>query len=90
MIHSLLEMGHLLLMLKAQLHFTRGESQLEDRVLGGGNEKDSLIALPGKGTQWANALKPCVPTWGRIVRSFIVVVQRGCGQSVDIFLTGWW
>ena len=30
------------------------------------------------------------PHLGRIVRSFIVIVQRGCDQSMDILLMSWW
>ena len=43
-----------------------------------------------RGTQWANALKTVCPDLERIVRSFIVMVQRGCDQLVDILLIGWW
>ena len=47
------------------------ELKRRDRVLGKG-EKNSVIALPGKGgSQQANALKT-VPPLERIVRSFIV------------------
>ena len=59
------------------------------RVLGE-IKMNSYIALPSKrGSQWVNASGLCVPTWG-LVRSFIVMVQRGCGQCVGILLTGWW
>ena len=59
------------------------------RVLGE-IKMNSYIALPSKrGLQWANASRLYVPTWG-VVRSFIVMVRRGCDQCVDILLTGWW
>ena len=46
------------------------------RVLGE-IKMNSYIALPSKrGSQWVNASGLCVPTWG-LVRSFIVMVQRG-------------
>ena len=41
--------------------------------------------------QWANALKAVCPDLECIVRSFIVMVQRGrCDQLVDFLLIGWW
>ena len=46
--------------------------------------------------QWANALKIMCPNLGKIMRSFIVIVQRGSDQQrghkqlVDILLMGWW
>ena len=46
-------------------------------MFGGEVEKDSIIALPGKGG--LSRLRPSkayVPTWERL-RSFIVIVQRG-------------
>ena len=53
------------LMPKAQLLCTLVPNQTLQTVSGEA-EKDNSITLPGKGgTQWANALKPCVPTWGR-------------------------
>ena len=53
-------------------------------------EKESFITLPGKGGHsgllpW----KSTCPHLERIVRSFIVMVQRGCDQLVDILLRGW-
>ena len=34
--------------------------------------------------------KTVCPNLERLVRSFIVMVQRGCGQLVDDLLIGWW
>ena len=62
---------------------------LRDRVLGE-VEKNSFIAFPGKGPQWANALKTVYLNLEGVVRSFIVMVQGGCDQLVDNLLTGWW
>ena len=54
-------------------------------------EKNSFIALPGKGgLQPANALKTVCPDLEGVVRSIIVMVQRGCDQLMDILLIGWW
>ena len=41
-------------------------------------------------TQQANALKTVCPNLERIMRSFIVMVQRGCDQLVDFLLISWW
>ena len=63
-------------MLKIWLLCTGAESNLEDRVLGEG-EKNSFIALPGKGGH--SEFMPselCVPTQGDVVRSFTVMVQE--------------
>ena len=44
---------------------TSPESNLRDRVWGE-VEKESIIALPGKGGQsWLMPSKPCVSPWGR-------------------------
>ena len=57
---------------------TSVESNLRDRVLGE-VEKNSFIALPGKGGHSSYLSKLCVPTWEDLVRSFIAVVQgQGC------------
>ena len=54
-------------------------------------EKDSFITLPGKGGH-SRLLpqKTMCPNLERTVRSFIVMVQRGCDRLVDILLMGWW
>ena len=65
------------------------ELNLRDRVAGE-VEKYSFIALPGKGgPQRANALKPVCPHLEEVVRSFIVIIQRG-RDHVDLLLIGWW
>ena len=54
-------------------------------------EKSSFIALPGKGgPQQPNDLKTVCTNLGKILRSFIVMVQRGCDQLVDFLLMGYW
>ena len=67
------------------------ELNLGDRVLGE-PEKNSFIALPGKGGH--SRLMPsqlCILTWRGAERSCIAMVQRGGrGQLVDILLIGWW
>ena len=54
--------------------------------------KDSFITLSGKvaggGGQWTNALKLLCPNLGKIVTSFIVIVQRECEQLADVLLMG--
>ena len=58
---------------------TSAKSNLADRVLGE-EEKNSFIALPGKGGHSGlTPLKTVCPTWENLVRSFIAVVEgRGC------------
>ena len=63
---------------KIQPLCTSAESNLRDGVLGK-VEKNSFIALPGKGGH--RGLMPsklCVPIWEDLVRSFIAKIQ---GQS---------
>ena len=70
--------------------YTGAESNLGDRVLGEA-EKDSFITLPGKGGH--SSLLPgktMCPNLEKIVRSFIVIVQRGRDQLMDILLMSWW
>ena len=43
-----------------------------------------------RGPQQANVLKTVCPDLERIVRRFLVMVQRGRDQLVDILLIGWW
>ena len=53
--------------------------------------KNTFTALPGRRVHSRlNALKIVCPNFERVVRSFIVMVQRGCGQLMDILLMGWW
>ena len=62
------------------------ELNLRDRVLDA-VWKNSFIALSGKcGHSSLIASKLCVPTW----KSFIVIVQRGHDQLLDILLISWW
>ena len=62
---------------------------LRDRVLH--EAENSFIALPGKrGHSRLMPSKLCVPTWRGVVRSFTVMVQRGCDQLMDFLLIGWW
>ena len=71
--------------------YTNTKWNLSDRVLGEAGEKNKnncFIALPGKG---GHALKTTRPDLERVVRNFIVIVQRGgCDQLMDILLIGWW
>ena len=65
---------------------TSAELNLGDRVLGE-VEKNNFIALPGQGGH--SKLMPSklhVPTCEN--RHFIVIVQRGCDQLIDIPLMG--
>ena len=55
-----------------------------------GEVENSFIALSGKGDH--SRLMPsklCVPDLEGVVRSVIVMVQRGYGQLGDILLIGW-
>ena len=40
--------------------------------------------------QWADVLKTVSSDLEEVVRSFIVRVQRGCDELVDVLLIGWW
>ena len=61
---------------------------LRDRVLG---EVDRVYYFARqRGPQWANALKTMYSNLRKIVRSSIIIVQRGYDQLVDILLRGWW
>ena len=50
-------------------------------------EKNSSVALPGK--EGHSTFNTVCPDLEGIVRSFIVMVQGGCDQLVDILLIGW-
>ena len=70
--------------------FTSAESNLRDRVLGE-VEKDNFNALPGRGGHSGlMPLKTMYSHFGKIMRSFIVIVQRGHDQLVNFLLMGWW
>ena len=45
---------------------------------------NSFVALPDKGGH-----RGLMPPPGGGMRNFIVMVQRGCGQLVNILLIGW-
>ena len=62
---------------------------LRDRVLGE-VEKNSFIALPGKGGHSGLVPSKLCHDLEAVVKSFIGMVQRGYDQLVDILLTGWW
>ena len=57
------------------------KSHVRDRV-SGEVEKGSFITLPGRhgGPRWTQALKTMCPLLGKIVRSFVLTVQRGYDQ----------
>ena len=76
-------------MLKTWPLCTGAKLNLRDRILGE-VEKNSFIALPGKGGH--NGIMPSkllCPHLEGVVRSFMVMVQRGRDQLVDILLIGW-
>ena len=62
---------------------------LRDKVLGE-VEKNSFIALPGNGGHSGLTPSKLCPNLELAVRSFTVMVQRGCDQLVDFLLIGWW
>ena len=63
---------------------------LRDRV-SGSLEKDSFIALAMKGTTSGLIPSKLCLNLEAVVRSFIVMVQRGgCDQLMGILLIGWW
>ena len=65
------------------------ELNLGDRVLAL-VEKNSACVLAGKGGHSRLMLRLC-PDQEGVVRSFMVMVQRGgSDQLVDILLIGWW
>lgn len=53
-------------------------------------EKESFLALPGKGGHSELSPQTKCPNLGKIVTSFIVMFQRSHDQLVDILLMGWW
>ena len=65
--------------------YTGAESDLGDRVLGE-EQKDSFIAFSGKGGH--RGLMPS-KFLGKVVRSFLVIVQRGTDHSDGVLLMGW-
>ena len=70
--------------------YTAAELNLGDRVW---SEviKDSFITLPGTGGHsGTNAFKIMCPHFGKIMRVFMAVVQRGCDQLMDVLLMVWW
>ena len=62
--------------------YTGAELNHGDRVLGEA-EEDCFITLPGRGDH--SGLMPSKPC---AVRSFTVIVQRGCDQLMGILLMG--
>ena len=76
-------------MLEAQLLCTPVPNRISETVLDE-VEMNSFIASSGKsgGPQHANALRNVCPNLGKIVRSFIVIAQRGCDQLMDVLLMG--
>ena len=70
--------------------YTCPELNLRDRVWGE-VEKESIIALPGKGGHSRlTSSKPYILTWiYETVKSFILIVLSRCGQLVDILLMHW-
>ena len=66
------------------------ELNLRDRV-SGSLEKDSFIALASKGDYSGLIPSKLCLNLEAVVRSFIVMVQRGgCDHLMDILLIGWW
>ena len=66
--------------------YSNTELNLRDTVLGG-VEKNNFIAFPGKGGQSGLMLSELCPDIERVVRSFIVMIQRECEQLSDVLLT---
>ena len=53
--------------------------------------KANLCCFAGqRGLQWADVLKTVCPNLEMIMSCFVLVVQRGLDQLVDILLIGWW
>ena len=71
--------------------YISAKSNLRDRV-SGEVEKNSFVDVSGKGglRGLAYALKTMCPDLEGLVRSFTVMIQRGCDQLVDILLIDWW
>ena len=67
--------------------YTSAKSNLRDKVLGEIERIASLLCqAKGDTVECVMPSKPCVPTWG----SFIVILQRGHDQSMDILPMGGW
>ena len=61
------------------------------RWVGGAGRKEELYCFARQTVpQWAHALRTARPDLEGLVRSLMVMVQRGRDQLVDILLMGWW
>ena len=72
----------------ASVHWCRIKSQRQ--CSGWSGKGQPCYFARQRGSQWAIDLKTMCLNLGKRVRSFIVIVQRGCDQLVDIPLMGWW
>ena len=78
------------MMPKDQFLCLLASNQISETEFWGEVEKESFLALSGKGEQSELILQTKCPNLGKIVTSFIVMVQRSHDQLVDILLMGWW
>ena len=61
-----------------------------DKVLGEVERIASLLCQAKGDSAMCHALKTMCPNMGKIVRRFIVIIQRGHDQSTDILPMGGW
>ena len=74
--------------LSFSVHLCRTESRRQSFVWS--REGQLYYFATRRGAQRANALKTVCPNLEGVVRSCIILVQRGRDQHVDILLIGWW
>ena len=78
------------LMPKAQLLCTLVPNQISETEFRWSRLGQLCCQAREREPQWANALKTMCPRLGKIVRNFIVIVQRGHDQLLEVLLMGWW
>lgn len=70
--------------------YSSAKSNLRDKVLGEVERTASLLCQAKGDSAMCHALKTMCPNMGKIVRRFIVIIQRGHDQSMDILPMGGW
>ena len=74
------------MMLKTQLLCTPVPKWISKTDFGWSGKGQPCYFARQRGSQWAIDLKTMCLNLGKRVRSFIVIVQRGCDQLVDVLL----
>lgn len=71
--------------------YTSPELNLRGRVWSDVEKEELFYFARQRGPElWPMTSKIMCPNLEKIMRSFIVIVQRGSDQLVDILLMGWW